>query len=408
MLSIVATRWVSAMYQRLGSEMAKIFTSTEWKQINQTLDDDPRRYGLPQREYGSVLIGSFNIRKLGSAHKRNSDTWEFLAKVCRSFDLLAVQEVMDDLSGLRKLMELLGSDFSMVTSDTTGVFPGDPGVGERLGFIYRWSTVERREVASDVTYDRSKLIDSIASDYEAFTGVMDTYAKHLADYRAKRRKSKPKLKMPTFLNFIRQPFCVAFRIAGHPETEPYEFMAINAHLYFGNYISDRRQEFNALADWIMSRLKANETSYYPNFILLGDLNLDYDKPESDRARIEEQIKGLNQGLEDANVNFPFLDVHRDRQEVFRTNARLTETFDQIGLFSRDTRLPAVADNATMGTSPTGPDYGVFEFGNLFCEALKGCSYSELPASERADLVARFEHKVSDHLPLWIRLPLPTR
>ena len=124
----------------------------------------------PQREYGSVLLGSFNVRKLGSSRSRNADTWEFLADVCRRFDLLAVQEIMDDLSGLRRLMSLLGPEFSLVVSDLTGVFPGEPGLGERLGFIYRWNTLERMEVASDVTYDRSKVIDSIAGNYEAFTG----------------------------------------------------------------------------------------------------------------------------------------------------------------------------------------------------------------------------------------------
>lgn len=387
--------------------MAKQFTSAEWRSIRERLESDPELYGLPQREYGSVLMGSFNIRKLGSSRSRSADTWEFLADVCRSFDLLAVQEIMDDLSGLRRLMSLLGPEFSMVVSDQTGVFPGEPGVGERLGFIYRWNTVERMEVASDVTYDRSKVIDSIASDYDAFLNAMTPYARRLADYEAGRRKTKPRLNLPVFLSFIRQPFCVAFRVAGHPGTQPYEFMGVNAHLYFGNYITDRRQEFNALIDWLMSRLNANSSAYYPNFILFGDLNLDYDNPERDRVRIEERIKSLNSDLDGANVNFPFLDVHPGRQEVFRTNARLTETFDQIGLFNRDPRLPGYTDNASMGADPRGPDYGVFEFGNLFSEALMGCPYLELSAREGRSFVARFEHKVSDHLPLWIRLPLPT-
>ena len=315
---------------------------------------------------------------------------------------------MDDLSGLRRLMSLLGPEFSMVVSDQTGVFPGEPGVGERLGFIYRWNTVDRMEVASDVTYDRSKVIDSIARDYDAFVGVMEPYARALSDYEVGQRKTKPKLKLPVFLSFIRQPFCVAFRIAGHPGTQPYEIMAVNAHLYFGDYISDRRQEFNALIDWLMSRLRTNSRAYYPNFILFGDLNLDYDDPDQDRTRIEQRIKSLNSELEEANVNFPFLDVHPDRDDVFRTNARLTETFDQIGLFSRDPRLPSYAKNAVMGTNPQGPDYGVFEFGDLFSEAIRGRPYRKLSSQERIDLVSRFEHKVSDHLPLWIRLPLPTR
>ena len=85
--------------------MATQFTSAEWRRIREKLEAAPEWYGLPQREYGSVLIGSFNIRKLGSARSRNSDTWEFLADVCRSFDLLAVQEIMDNLSGLRRLRE---------------------------------------------------------------------------------------------------------------------------------------------------------------------------------------------------------------------------------------------------------------------------------------------------------------
>ena len=138
------------------------------------------------------------------------------------------------------------------------------------------------------------------------------------------------------------------------------------------------------------------------------LNPDYNYSARDWKRIEDRIKSFNSELEGANVNFPFLDAHPGREEVFRTNAQLTETFDQIGLFNRDPRLPAYTDNASMGVNPQGPDYGVFEFGNLFSEALMGRPYLKLSARKMASFVSRFEHKVSDHLPLWIRLPLPTR
>lgn len=86
----------------MENDMAKQFTAAEWRLIRERLSEDPTRYDLPQREYGSVLIGSFNIRKLGSSLSRSKNSWEFLAHVCRSFDLLAVQEIMDDLSGLRR------------------------------------------------------------------------------------------------------------------------------------------------------------------------------------------------------------------------------------------------------------------------------------------------------------------
>ena len=385
--------------------MAKQFTSTEWKAIRNKLQTDPERYGLPQRKYGSVILGSFNIRKLGSVRSRNAGTWEFLAEICRSFDLLAIQEIMDNLEGLQKLMGLLGPEYRMIVSDQTGVFPGEAGLGERLGFIYRHSVVNRMEIASDITYDRSKIIDSLASNYLEFDKIFKPYSEQLADWRSGERKRKPKLKLNTFISFIRQPFCVAFSIPGHPGSQPYEFMAIDAHLYFGKYISDRRQEFNALIDWIMSRFTNASRAYYPNFLLMGDLNLDYDDPIRDRVRIEEHIKELNNDLDGGNVNFPFLDVHPTRNIVFKTNVRMTETFDQIGFFNHDSRLPTHLDHSLMGVQD-GPDYGVFEFNNLFSEAIFDCSYKELLTTERLDFTARFEHKVSDHMPLWVRLPLP--
>ena len=53
-----------------------------------------------------------------------------------------------------------------------------------------------------------------------------------------------------------------------------------------------------------------------------------------------------------------------------------------------------------------PDYGVFEFVDLFSDALKRRPFRTLGVEARRNLVARFEHKVSDHMPLWLRLPLP--
>lgn len=114
----------------------------------------------------------------------------------------------------------------------------------------------------------------------------------------------------------------------------------------------------------------------------------------------------NASGEAVNVNFPFLDIHPQQDKFFRTNARLSETFDHIGLFSRDRRLPTYLDNATMGENRTGSDYGVFNFVELFAEALHGKTFEALSASEQAALVAKFEHKVSDHMPLWLRLPMP--
>ncbi len=402
---------------------SRAFTVNEWQKIRNTLDQNPGSYGLPERRYGSVVFASFNIRKLGAIKAgsgRSKATWEFLAHVCKHFDLLAVQEVLDDLDGIRHLCKLMGPEYGLLVSDKTGQFPGEPGLGERLAFIYNRRLIDRTEVATDISYDRSKILQILCCHYENITNELGPkVSKHAAYFEklkqfANGERSKPpskpkslKIKMPHFLSFIRAPYCASFEVKGHPGTSPYQIMVINAHLYYGNYMSDRRQEFDALMDWLLSRLKENDKAYYPNFLLMGDLNLDYNSPRLDRKRIDKHIRTFNNDAGNtAHVNFPFLDPHPQQTEVFRTNARLSETFDQIGLFFRDPRLPNYQQNSSMGEQPTGPDYGVFNFVELFSQALMAQSFSELSTVAKKNLIARFEHRVSDHMPLWLRVPLP--
>ena len=377
------------------------FTAAEWEKINTLFAQDPYKYGIPKREYGSVVFGSFNIRKLGAKKQRADATWQFLAQICQQFDLLSVQEIMDDLEGVNHLQTLMGENFGAVISDVTGAFPSEAGLGERLGFIYNRALVERGNVVSDISFDRTKLITTMI---EHSAELVDAIAPHL-DKDGHLRKDA-KVKLPIFLTFVRQPFCASFKIAGHPGTRPYEMMAVNAHLYFGEGIEDRRQEFDALMEWLLARTK-ERSSNFPNYILMGDLNLDFDDPEKDRPRIEAHIKTFNQAMgKRANVNFPFLDVHPNQQKPFRTNARASETFDQIGLFSRDDRLPTYKDNATMGSQSRGPDYGIVNFVELFREALELPPLEKMTAAQEKAFFSKFEHEVSDHLPLWLRLPLP--
>ena len=60
----------------------------------------------------------------------------------------------------------------------------------------------------------------------------------------------------------------------------------------------------------------------------------------------------------------------------------------------------------MGHRPEVPDYGVFDFVDLFADALRGQPLAELAKEEKAKLLSKFEHKVSDLLSLWLGLPLP--
>ena len=377
--------------------MAEHFDPQEWQRINARLDEAPERYGFPKRRNGSVLLGSFNIRKLGDPDNRTDGDWKFLARTCAPFDLLAVQEIMSDLSGLRRLREELrrhvetGSEgFAVVVSDETGAFAGERGLRERLGFIYRWPAVERMEIASDLTYDRTKTFKTLVEHKAALMEELEACDGDASEFNP-----------PFFVTFARQPHGVAFRIGG---ALPYEFMAVNAHLIFGERIGDRRREFTALMELLKSRLADDESI---NLILMGDLNLDFDDPVKDRDRIDEQIKNLDATLTDtgSHINFPFLDKHKGYDAVFRTNARLNQTYDHIGLFAHDPRLPSYELNEQMPQTPAGPDYGVFDFMTLFSEAIYDKAWTELTDTERKTLWEKAEFSVSDHMPLWLRLPL---
>ena len=96
------------------------FTTSEWSSIRDTLAASPESFGFPERRDGSLLAGSFNIRKLGNLHGRDEETWQFLTDICVRFDVLAIQEIQDNLDGLRELLRRMGDEFDVVVSDKTG------------------------------------------------------------------------------------------------------------------------------------------------------------------------------------------------------------------------------------------------------------------------------------------------
>ena len=422
----------------------KKFSKREWYYIRRELHDDPVGYGLPERRYGTVVIGSFNIRKLGSLEGPSSEsgrdepTMQFLADVCRHFDLLAVQEVMPDLSAVQRLRELMGPEYGIIVSDIVGTFPGERGNEERLAYIYNRALIRRGPLVTEVSTSRTRVLSTIAQHHRDIYTEMDrnstakqlreytnkTLPNYLKDLREGKKPKKPRQpkfapQIDTFLQFIRTPFAAEFEVVGHPGTERYRFLAVNAHLHFGRP-AERRSEAEALAEWIIEKVAAKSA---PNILLLGDLNFDFDKPTTDLERIRSKFAHYRDVLNKKAkvfISFPFIFPHpRPAQQqpegtIFRSNIGLSQTYDQIGIFSQDKRLGDRLETTFQGHSaneawgkPGGPDYGVFNFTDLFSRALnRGKTSAELTTKERRAFLSRFEHSVSDHMPIWFRMALP--
>lgn len=398
--------------------MAGHFTDAEWQKITNELDESPANYGMPEggRE-ASLVFASFNIRKLGKTLHREREI-DFLAGFCARCDLIAIQEVQDNLDGLRLLKDRMEAkvagtnEFGLIVSDINGEVPGETGMAERLAFIYRKHRVQRMDMASDLNIDRSTVMQHFFDNHKLIVKTRKAFDKKMAEFDAGERSTKPVYAVPAFITFMRSPHVTAFEVPAANDEKSITFAAVNAHLIYGKQ-KERDAEFEALIKWLAHRLKSESRMTVNNFILMGDLNLNFDQPVKDRARIEKRIRLLNEeafgNADERRIYFPLIDGEAKGGKAIRTNARHNQTFDQIAFFlgRNEKRLPndrwrALAKDA----KPDGFAYGVFNFTDLFARALNGEAYTRLSKAEKTALGKKFEHSVSDHMPIWVRLPRP--
>lgn len=189
--------------------------------------------GVPQKSENRLLTATWNLTNFG-LQGRTDDDFALMAEVLGWFDLVAIQEIADDLEHLRSLISHLPATYAVILSDIGGN-------DERAGFLYDSSKVTRLELAAEVAIPPSD------QRFIRMRGVSGA-----------------------FRGFDRNPYAVAFRAGA------LEFTAVSAHLYFGShayYDEDRRAlEAYALARWADQRHKA-PGAYSQNILIMGDLNL---------------------------------------------------------------------------------------------------------------------------------------
>lgn len=390
--------------------MADQFTATEWSDINEHLSTaGDAAFGLPERETDTVLFASWNIRKFGALldgagdPKRSEGATRLIEKFAERCDFLAIQEVQDRLESVRHLRDRLnlsrpGAEYLIVSSDLTGRAPGSRGLGERLVFLFDHGRVEFSEIASDLSFDQTEVLKNVNGAIEEHRQKVLSATGNIASRAIGFLMSFvgfSRGNLPRFFQFIRAPHLATFSVKGDVG-HSYQLACVNAHLLSGRAI-EREREFFALLEWLLRRSGINGQMDAPITMLLGDLNLDFDSSNDKRRElIEEYVVDLNsrQSANSARVNFPFLDTPPGREPI-RTNSRESETFDHIAWFSNDARFPRARHNDLAGND--GFDYGMFNFVKLFRDAL--------PAGTAT--FDKFEHDVSDHMPIWVRLPVPS-
>jgi endonuclease/exonuclease/phosphatase family metal-dependent hydrolase len=179
-------------------------------------------------------VASWNIANLGLQDRRDKD-YQVIAEVVSWFDLLAIQEVSDNLRGLRSILRFLPASYRALFSDKAGN-------NERMAFIYDSRRVELLDEVGEIAVPpRWKYVIRVPNSRQQFRG------------------------------FDRNPYQAAFRIGNLTAA------VVNVHLYYGkNTAHDKNRRFMetlATARWAdLRRNSGNPLA--ENIIVMGDFNLE--------------------------------------------------------------------------------------------------------------------------------------
>jgi hypothetical protein len=199
--------------------------------------------GLPDKltDY-NLLIGTWNIKAFGRVYeewgenpespKRNLRAMAIIAEIIRRFDVIAIQEVKQDTSGIRMLLDdFFGPNWGLILSDVTA---GPEGNLERLAFIYDKRRVQPSGLAGEIVLPPTE-------------------------------RGEPAQQ------FARTPYIVGFQSGGE------RFVLLTAHIRYGDVPEERLPELTALAQYVAAEIRNRAKiadGEESNLIVLGDFNID--------------------------------------------------------------------------------------------------------------------------------------
>ncbi|WMW66701.1 endonuclease/exonuclease/phosphatase family protein [Nitratidesulfovibrio liaohensis] len=183
---------------------------------------------IPSSRVDETLnIATWNIREFGKA-ARDQAAIHYIAEIIGQFDLVSMVELRDDLSDLKRVLDILGPYWRAIYSD---VFPGDGGNNERIAYVYDKRTV-------------------------AFKGLAATAVPP--------PKKRGTMYLPDFA-WWRPPYLASFASGN------FDFIAIAAHIQWGT-AGGRELELSQLAAWVDERRTAAH-AVDPDILVMGDFNI---------------------------------------------------------------------------------------------------------------------------------------
>jgi len=310
------------------------------------------RRDIPRRTVDdTLLLATWNIRNFDSNRfghgPRLKESFFYIAEVISAFDLVAIQEVDNDLSALKIVMRILGPTWDYIVTDTT---EGVSGNSERIAFVFDTRKVRFQNIAGEIVLSDRRLIGD----------------------------SK---------QFARTPFLVAFQSGW------FRFMICSVHIYYGadsgTKLDRRIEEIQTIAS-LLSKRADDESA---NYVVLGDFNI-VSPEHATRAALTDSGFIIPETLDDLPSNFS-RNKHYDQiafkarpgQVRFGGNAGVFDPYESV--FSEgDEALyyPAMTKREALELDETG-------------------AAVDSAANRRYFLKQWRTFQVSDHLPMWVELQI---
>lgn len=303
---------------------------------------------IPDRTISrTLLIGTWNLREFDSYSYglRKHEAMLCIAEIISRFDIVALQEIRDNLKPLEKLREYLGPWWKYTFTDVT---EGKRGNGERMAFLY----------------DSRKMV---------FGGLSGELVLPDKDSSNPRRQ------------LARTPFIVGFK-AGW-----FRFMLTTVHILYGGNVANlaaREQEIREVAEFMRDRAK-DKYAFAPNVIMLGDFNIFNPDDVTYKA------------ITDAGFVIP------ERLQRIPSNVAQNKYYDQIafyspaltdqlmtcrgGVFNFFNYVYRDEDEARFAED-MGKSYLFYRSGDPRDEAARRRFYRSWRT-----------HQLSDHLPMWVEI-----
>ncbi|MGB0714059.1 MAG: endonuclease/exonuclease/phosphatase family protein [Gammaproteobacteria bacterium] len=397
-----------------------------------------------------VRIATWNIREFESNKygRRLFESKAYMAEILSHFDLIAIQEVRQDLGPFKQVVRLLGPDWGFIATDVT---EGSGGNSERMVFLFNRQKVYFNDVAGELTLpngqkvtdpfgERFRLDDGVKLELPEGTNITtpDDLPHKEANGKTKLKKEQEvelppgtKMELPAgaYLRFApnsvvtlndqggvnlgegrerhlpehtevvlppksvvggpqqfsRTPFIASFQ-AG--------WLKLNlatVHIYYGKGetgLTRRKEEIRRLTKMLANRAKSDKDSDAESyFIALGDFNI--------VSRDHDTMDALNTN--------DFM-VPEALQSLPGSNVDKSKWYDQIAVWMGESTRTA---NYTRVMAYRA---GVFDFfETVFTEEERDEYAPLMRKTDSEELYSKSSYKnwrtfqMSDHLPMWVEL-----